>query len=258
MRVYFRTALTLVVIALITSGCGGGSDSSAPAPSTTAPAAVAAAAPLGSAGITGTISYSGTAPARARIRLDRDCTALHEAPVLAETVIVNENGTLQNVFVYIKEGLGDRTFPVPTEPVVMDQNGCVYTPHVFGIQVGQTLKILNSDPFLHNLHTLPEKNRSANIAMPQQGDEREQTFRVSEVMMKIKCDVHPWMSSYAGILDHSYYSVSNSEGDFTIDELPAGTYTIEAWHEEYGVSTQTVTIADEDLLAIEFVFGEGT
>lgn len=259
MRMYFRNAIAVTVVTLIISGCGGdsGSDPSTPAPAASTSEATADAAPLGSASITGSISFSGTAPTRARIRQDRECTALHEAPVLSQTVIVNENGTLKNVFVYIKDGLGDRTFAVPAEEVVMDQNGCVYAPHVFGIQVGQTLKILNSDPFMHNLHTLPEKNRSANVAMPKQGDERKQTFRVAEVMVKIKCDVHPWMNAYAGILDHSYFDVSGDDGAFTIDELPAGTYTIEAWHEEYGVATQTVTIGDDEATTIEFDFGAG-
>lgn len=255
MTIFNRAAGVIVAAAFLLSGCGGdsGSEATSSAPSASTPAA--STTPLGTASISGSITFTGTAPARARIRQDRECSALNADPVTSETVIVNENGTLKNVFIYVKEGLGEYNFAVPTEPVVMDQSGCMYKPHVFGIQVGQTMKILNSDPLLHNLHTLPEKNRSANFAMPKQGDERDQTFRVVEVMMKIKCDVHPWMSSYAGIVDHPFYSVSGDDGSFNLTQLPAGDYVIEAWHEEYGVATQSITVTDGAQVALEFDFG---
>jgi plastocyanin len=255
MSIVNRAASVIVAAAFILSGCGGesGSEATSTAPSASAPAA--STTPMGSASISGSVTFTGTAPARARIRQDRECSALNEEAVTSETVVVNDNGTLKNVFIYVKDGLGEYNFAVPTEPVVMDQAGCMYKPHVFGIQVGQTMKILNSDPLLHNLHTLPEKNRSANFAMPKQGDERDQSFRVAEVMMKIKCDVHPWMSSYAGIVDHPFYSVSDESGVFDLSQLPAGTYEIEAWHEEYGVATQTVTVTDGEQVALDFDFG---
>lgn len=257
MQVFSRSALLIISAAFLFAGCGGdsGSDSTSSTPSSAAPEADTT--PMGTASINGSITFSGTAPARARIRQDRECSELNAEAVRTERVIVNENGTLQNVFVYVKAGLGDSNFAISSEPVILDQTGCVYVPHVFGIQVGQTLKILNSDPLLHNLHTLPEKNRSANFAMPKKGDEREQTFRVAEVMMKIKCDVHGWMNSYAGVLDHPFFGVSGDDGAFSIDRLPAGEYVIEAWHEEYGVATQTITVGDGEQATLSFEFGAG-
>lgn len=182
--------------------------------------------------------------------------ALNTDPVLGETVVVNDNGSLRNVFVYVKEGLGDYNFAVPDEPVQFDQNGCVYAPHIFGIQVGQTLEILNSDPLMHNLHALAEENRPFNFGMPNQGDTREQSFRVPEVMLHIKCDVHPWMSAYVGVVDHPFHGVSDDTGGFSISQLPAGSYVVEAWHEEYGTLTQNVTVTDGESVSLDFSFGD--
>lgn len=249
-------ALSFSIVAV---GCGGGngeapSSSSEPA---AADAPAAAAEPAGTASISGTIAFNGTPPEQRALNLDRDCRELHEGEeVLAQNVVVNDNGTLRWVFVYVKEGLGDQTFAPPAEPVVFDQSGCMYKPHVFGVQTNQPIKILNSDPFLHNIHALPEENRGFNFGMPMQNMEKEQSFRVPEVMVRIKCDVHPWMSAYAGVLDHPYYSVSAEDGSFSIEGLPAGTYTIEAWHEEYGTQTQTVTVGDGESASTDFTYGE--
>ena len=120
--------------------------------------------------------------------------------------------------------MGDHDFAIPSEPVQFDQNGCVYTPHVFGIQVGQTFQILNSDPLMHNLHALAEENRPFNFGMPNQGDKREQAFRVPEVMLHIKCDVHPWMAAFISVFEHPYFAISGADGSFTIPNLPPGDY----------------------------------
>ena len=253
MRQTILSFLALTTLAIVLSSCGGGSSSeSTPAASEEAAQATTS---MGSASVSGTVSFTGTAPERPRIRQDRDCSALNEEAPLGETVIVNDNGTLRNVFIYVKEGLGDANFAVPDEPVVFDQDGCIYHPHVFGIQVGQTLEIHNSDPLMHNLHALAEENRPFNFGMPNEGDVREQQFRVPEVMLHIKCDVHPWMSAYAGVVDHPFYSVSSDEGSFAISGLPAGNYVVEAWHEEYGMATQNVTVADGEAASIDFSFG---
>jgi len=243
-------------LAYMLVGCGG--NDTAPAAKTPAASSLPAA-PSGTASITGTVKYNGTAPRRQRLRLDEECQAMHEGPVFAENVIVNDNGTLDDVFVFIKSGIEGGPFAPPTDPVVFDQRGCMYHPHVFGIQVGQELKILNSDPLLHNIHVMPKTNRPYNFGMPKKGDERERAFKVPEkdVMVKIKCDVHPWMHAWAGVLPTSFYSVSDTTGAFDIQHLPAGTYVIEAWHEKYGTATQTVTVGDGESTAIEFSFGEG-
>jgi len=239
------------------SACGGGSSSDTAAPAADEATATAVeAAPLGTASVSGSIAFNGTAPKMKRIRQDRECAEMHSEPVMAETVIVNDNGSLRNVFIYVKEGLGDQQFSVPAGPVVFDQSGCVYQPHVFGIMVGQTLKVLNSDPLLHNLHALAEENRPFNFGMPKQGDVRERTFRVPEVMMKIKCDVHPWMGAWAGVVSNPYFAVSGDDGSFSIEGLPAGDYVIEAWHEEYGTTSQSVTVGDGEQATLNFAFGD--
>ncbi len=255
MRSLVLTFAFISSAAILFVGCGGGSTSE-PAASSPAPAASAATTALGSASVNGSISFTGTAPVRPRIRQDRECVALNTDPVLGETVVVNDNGSLRNVFVYVKEGLGDYNFAVPDEPVQFDQNGCVYAPHIFGIQVGQTLEILNSDPLMHNLHALAEENRPFNFGMPNQGDTREQSFRVPEVMLHIKCDVHPWMSAYVGVVDHPFHGVSDDTGGFSISQLPAGSYVVEAWHEEYGTLTQNVTVTDGESVSLDFSFGD--
>ena len=235
-------------------GCGGGENGASTGET---PAAQQAQVPMppGSATISGTVSFAGAAPERKQIRQDRECSALHEQPVLSEDVIVNENGTLRNAFVYVKEGLGDAKYPVPSAAVTFDQRGCMYTPHVFGVQVGQSIKILNSDELLHNIHALPEVNRPFNFGMPKAGDEREREFRAAEVMVKIKCDVHPWMGAWAGVLEHPFYAVTGDDGTFSMSNLPAGEYVVEVWHETYGTKTGTVTVDDAGAATIDFSMG---
>lgn len=235
-------------------GCGGGNGDQ-PAADAEQPAAegMTITADM-TAAITGTVHFKGTPPERRPLQQDRECRALHDEQFLSQDVIVNDNGALKNVFVYVKSGLGDRKFAPPADPVVFDQKGCIYEPHVFGIQTGQTLRILNSDPLLHNIHALPNDNRPFNFGMPKQGDVREQTFKVPEVMIKIKCDVHPWMGAYAGVLDHPYFSVTGDDGAFSIENLPPGEYVIEAWHETYGTMTQTITVGDNETKVADFTY----
>jgi plastocyanin len=216
---------------------------------------------LGSAGYAATISgkalFVGTAPEGEQLDLAADptCAALHPEGLNSEEVVVNSNGTLKNVFVYIKEGLEGQTFEPPTQPVVLDQQGCRYVPHVFGVQAGQPIAILNSDATLHNVHSVVTENKEFNLGMPIQGMKLKKTFDKPEVMAKFKCDVHPWMSSYAGVLEHSFFSVSSDKGTFEIKDLPLGEYTIEAWHETYGVKSQTVSIgAADEIQNIDFQY----
>ena len=206
--------------------------------------------------VTGKVNFTGTAPQMEQVSMAADpvCAGLHSEPVYTETVVANANGTLKNVFVYVKEGLEGQSFPAPTEAVTFDQHGCWYKPHVFGIQVGQPLQIVNSDSTLHNVHSLAEKSKQFNLGMPIQGMKLKKTFENPEVMAKFKCDVHPWMNAYVGILTHPYYSVTGEEGSFEIKNLPAGEYTIEAWHEQYGTQTQKVTVSGEEPVQVEFTF----
>ena len=206
--------------------------------------------------VKGVVKFVGEAPKPRLISMkaDRQCDAIHGGKsVTAEDVVVNPNGTLKWVFVYVKEGVKGKNNP-PNEPDVHDQQGCLYQPHVFGIMVGQKLEIRNSDPLLHNVHATPKKNKPFNIGQPVKGMKTYQTFNTPEIMVPFKCDVHPWMSAYAGVLDHPFFSVSNDKGEFEIKNLPPGTYTIEAWHEKFGTLTQTVTVKPGETKKIEFTF----
>ena len=200
------------------------------------------------AAVTGKIAFEGTAPAVQPLAMDADpnCQMMHPDGVNVDDVVVNSNGTLKNVFVYVKEGLGDQTFEAPKEPVVFNQQGCQYHPKVFGIQVGQPIEIVNSDTTLHNVHAMPTKSPQFNLGMPIQGMKLKKTFTAPEVMVKIKCEVHPWMAAYAGVLNHPFFGVSGDDGTFQIKNLPPGQYVLEAWHEKYGTQTLPVTIASAD------------
>ena len=206
--------------------------------------------------MTGTINFAGKQPRLRRLKMSADpvCAAKHTEPVRSEAVLVNENGTLRNVFVYVKKGLEGKTFESPSEPVVLDQRDCVYVPRVIGVQAGQPIKILNSDGILHNVHPKPAVNREFNLAMPKFLKKKTKTFGKPEVMIPIRCDVHPWMLAYIGVLDHPFHSVTGEAGTFELKALPAGTYTIEAWHEICGSQTQEVTVKDGEASSIEFTF----
>ncbi|MEX0600058.1 MAG: carboxypeptidase regulatory-like domain-containing protein [Rhodothermales bacterium] len=246
--------LAVTTSAFVLAGCGGGGESGGASESD---AATAEQAPTGSATVAGSIQFTGTAQERQELNLDRECMGLRDEPALSQRVVVNDNGTLRWVFVYVKEGLGDQQFAPSQEPVILDQQGCMYSPHVFGVQAGQTLRIHNSDPMLHNIHALPNENRPFNFGMPTAGQQRDEAFRVPEIMVRIKCDVHPWMEAWAGVTEHPFFSTSDESGGYSIDNLPAGDYVIEAWHEEYGTQTQNVSVGDGESVSLDFTFEGG-
>lgn len=216
---------------------------------------VSAQASAHAALLTGKALLEGQAAAPEKIKADADpkCKAMHPDGLASDSVIVNANGTLKNVFVYVKEGLAGKTFETPKESVVFDQKGCQYSPKVFGIQTNQTLEILNSDDTLHNVHALPTQSQAFNLGMPIKGMKLKKTFTKPEVMVKIKCEVHPWMGAYAGVLDHPFFGVTGDDGTAAIKDLPPGQYVLEAWHEKYGAQTQSVTVTEENQ-EIEFKF----
>lgn len=210
--------------------------------------------PAGSSHIMGTVNFEGSAPERQELDVNRECTNIRESAPLSQDVVVNDNGTLRWVFVYVKEGLGDQSFPAPSQSVTLDQEGCMYAPHMFGVQAGQPINIRNSDPFQHNIHALPEVNRPFNFSQPVEGMEQERTFQEPEVMVRIKCDVHGWMEAWAGVVGHPFHSSTGNSGNYSLANLPAGDYVIEAWHEEYGTQTQEVTVAEGDTTSLDFTF----
>jgi hypothetical protein len=210
-----------------------------------------------SASISGKVTFDGTAPKMKKVATDADpkCAEMHaDEPLRSEEVIVNDNGTLRYVFVYVKSGLAGKTFETPKEPVVIDQKGCHYTPHVFGMMAKQPLKITNSDDTLHNIHAMPAQSKEFNIGQPNKGMETTRTFANPEVMVHFKCDVHPWMSAYVGVMDHPFYSTTGEDGTFSIKGLPAGEYEIVAWHEKYGEKTQKVIVGDGEAKTADFTF----
>jgi plastocyanin len=243
-------AAAALAVVLLAAGCGSTQQESAPVE----PAVVSNPVDPATAGsVTGRISFEGTPPTPTPIKMGSDPYCEKQGAAVTETVMVGADGALRNVFVYVKDGLGNVRFPVPATPVVLDQKSCRYVPHVFGVQVGQPVEIVNSDPTLHNIHALAQTNREFNMGQPMPG-KNTHTFSTKEVMVPFKCDVHRWMNASVGVLDHPFYSVTSDEGRFELKGLPPGTYTIEAWHETLGAQTQSVTIGEKETKDIAFSF----
>jgi plastocyanin len=211
---------------------------------------------FGNSIIIGRVFFQGQAPKPKLIRMAQDpaCEQEGGAAVYSEEVVLGPHGALANVFIYIKTGLDSRRYTAPTTPVILDQHRCRYEPRVFGIQAGQTLKILNSDRTLHNVHASAAQNESFNLAMSAVQKERRRVFAKPEAMIPIHCNVHSWMVAYAGVLDHPFYSVTDTSGSYKLSALPAGEYQIEAWHELFGRLVQNAKLAEAETKTIDFTF----
>jgi len=204
--------------------------------------------------IKGTVTYDGKVPNLRPIKMDADpgCAKKHSGPVQPEVLVLGDGNTVGNIMVHIKSGLPEKAYAAPSEPVVLDQNGCQYKPHVTGVMVGQPFKILNSDGLLHNVHALPKTNKGFNRAMPASVTEADYTFDKAEGMFKIKCDVHPWMGAYVGVMTHPFFDVTGADGKFEIKDVPAGTYEVEIWHEKLGAKTTKVTVSGDEAQTADF------
>lgn len=249
-----RALVTALLLTGLLVSCGGNAPST---PADEPPAAAPAAEPIDPAtvaAIEGTITFDGTAPKPAPINMSSDPYCQGQGAAATQAVLVDGKNGLQNVFVYVKDGLGNRVFPVPQAPVVLDQHHCQYNPRVFGIQAGQPLEIRNSDDTLHNIHARPAQNREFNRGQGSAGMTHTHVFTAPEVMVPFKCDVHRWMNAWVGVLPHPYYAVSAADGTFSLRGLPPGTYTIEAWHETLGTRTETVTIGPSATGRVSFHF----
>jgi Carboxypeptidase regulatory-like domain len=240
--------------------CGGGQETSSKSADPSSPSAAPAGQRVDTAtagDVKGVVTLDGVAPKNEAIKMNADpvCVKQNTTPQSQETYIVGDDGkTLGNVFVYVKDGLGNYVFDTPTESAKIDQQNCRYHPHVFGMRVNQPLEIVNSDPTLHNIHAMPKGNSEFNNGQPIQGMKMTHTFDKPEVMVPFKCDVHGWMNAYVGVLPHPYFAVTDKSGKFELKSLPPGTYTIEAWHEKLGTQTANVTLGAKESKDITFAF----
>jgi hypothetical protein len=249
-------AALILIPALFLAACGGsGSEATKETPAA-APAASAPVEVADAGTITGKIAFTGDKPAMRNISMDATpaCARQHATPPKSEEVIVNANGTLKNVFVWLKAGVREGEFPPPAEPVVLDQHQCIYQPHVIGVVVNQEIEIRNSDPTNHNVHPLPTINREWNESQAPKSDPKRKSFPREEVMIPVKCNVHPWMRSYVGVVRHPYFAISGDDGTFTIKGVPPGEYTVEAWHEKYGTQEMKVTVGPKESKTADFSF----
>ncbi|MBI2870271.1 MAG: hypothetical protein HYY14_01020 [Candidatus Omnitrophica bacterium] len=262
MRTHFAWMVTPFVL-MAAVGCSEAkevksTETAVVAQATETPSA-APAAPAAAGHVTGKIMFSGTQPTLKKLDMAADpvCQGLHAGAVHSETVLVNANGTLKNVFVYVKKGLEGKTFPAASEKVKFDQHTCMYDPHVMGVRVGQPIEIVNSDTTLHNVHAMAKVNPEFNYGMPFEGMALPAQFDKPEIMVKVKCDVHPWMNAYIGVVEHPHFAVTGDDGSFDLGELAPGEYVIEAWHEYYAAQTQTITVPAAGEVVFTFAHTEG-
>ncbi len=228
--------------------CGGGDSDGG--------GAAATVAPLGNASVTGMINFAGTPPSNPTIDMaeEQECAAKYSG-VPTDPVVSVTDGMLASVFVRIVGGLPGGPYPMPSAPATIDQDGCLYSPRVLGVMVGQTLAITNSDPILHNIKAVPTENRGFNISQPRAGMTTNRTFNTPEIMIPLECNVHGWMNAYVGVVEHPYFATTAADGSFTIGGLPAGTYQVEAWHETLGTQSGEVTVEADGSATLSFTFG---
>jgi len=246
------------VLALAIAGCGGGEKKEQPAApaATTAPAAGKTVDAATAGSVSGTVTLDGKAPALKPINMSAEpyCQKAHSSPVVPPEVVTGDKGSLANVVIFVKEGLGDYTFDTPKDTVPLDQKGCMYDPHIIAVMAGQTLEVKNDDQTTHNIHPMPKDNREWNKSQAPGAAPIDDSFARAELAIPVKCNVHPWMKSYIFVFKNPYYAISSKDGKFELKNLPPGTYTIEAWQEKYGVVDQTVTIGPKESKSVNFTF----
>jgi plastocyanin len=256
-------ALSLLVLG---SACGGGSSTTNKEATPAGGSSDTAAAYSGPTGtVTGVISYNGTPPAPRKIDTSADAACGAKSPNLMTDDTIVKDGKLANTFVYIKEGtvdggkkIGDYGWPTPTTSVKLDQNGCHYAPHVLGVQTNQKITITNSDATQHNIHWTPKLNQEWNQSQSNGAPPIEKSFTRAEVVVPVKCNQHPWMKAYIGVLKHPLYAVSSDTGAFEIKGVPPGTYTVVAWREGGAngeEKTMQVTVPANGSAKADFAFG---
>jgi hypothetical protein len=242
----------LTLAALPALACGGSSPEPTPAPAATAAAPAAPAA--GGTTIAGKVSFEGTVPTPEKVKTSADpkCQQMHPQGLEKKTVDVKDGG-LAHAFVWLKSGVTGAQ-PAPAEPVLLDQQGCEYHPHVVAVRTGQQITIRNSDDTLHNIHPHPTVNKDFNIGQARKGMEAQRTFDKQEIMIPVGCDVHPWMRSFISVVDHPYFAVTKDDGTYEIKNVPPGDYEIEVVHEKLKNQTQKVTVKAGEPAKADFTF----
>lgn len=240
-----------LVFLLLLAGC---SRNQTPSGESARKTTASAIDPATASTISGVVTFDGDPPKPPPIDMSQDpaCVIGKVPPNFGEAYAVN-NRHLQNVYVYIKDGLGDYSYP-PALPEILDQKGCRYVPHVLGLMVGQKLQVLNSDPALHNVHAMPKDNEGWNESQYPQGKPIEKSFAKPELMLPIQCNNHPWMKMYVNVSAHPFFAVTDADGKFTISGLPPGTYTLAALHEKMGEKTMKVTVGANEAKQETFSF----
>jgi plastocyanin len=215
----------------------------------------AAAVQAGRGTITGHVRLMGKLPGNPIIRMGKDplCAKMNAGKrVIQETVVAAADGSLANAFIELQGQLAPG--PGPTGSVTIEQRGCVYSPRVVGVRVGQTLQVKNSDELMHNVHSLSTRGNGFNVSEPKAGMVQEFRLKDEEIMLRLKCDVHSWMAAFVGVVSHPYFAVTGTTGTFEIAGVPAGTHTIQAWHERYGMLSQKVRVQASATTTVNFAY----
>jgi hypothetical protein len=263
-KVWLSLAIVLSLLALV-SACGGNKTAEDTNKSDNAGAATAVySGPVGT--VSGVIAFTGAVPAAKKIDTSADPVCGQKNPNLTVEDTVVKDGKLANVFVYVKDGqtadgkkIGDFTWATPTSAVTLDQNGCHYRPHILGVQTNQKINITNSDPTQHNIHWTPKVNPEWNQSQPNGAPPIEKSFARAEILVPVKCNQHPWMRAYIGVMKTPFFAVSGEDGAFTIKGVPAGKYTVVAWREGGATGTEKtleVTVPANGAAKADFSFGE--
>jgi plastocyanin len=249
---YPKSLLWLATSVLVVCACG-----SHPEPDKQeAPLPLATIDEANGGSLSGKVIYSGDKPAMPSIDMSANpmCERQHPTPQRAETVVLNSNGTVRYAFVWIKEGLPKARWNPPQTSVVLDQNGCVYRPHVLAVMVGQQLEIDNSDPVNHNVHAEAQVNVPWNESQPPQADKKFKTFPREEIWFPVTCSVHPWMRAFLSVVSHPFFAVTGEDGIFTLKGVPPGSYTLEVIQEKFGHKSAQVTVAAHESKTVDFTY----
>jgi plastocyanin len=206
--------------------------------------------------IHGTIHFTGKKPVSKLIDMSEDpaCVEAHKGKAYDESLVVGPHGVVANAFVYIEKGFEGKAFETPSTAVLINQQGCWFRPRVLGIQTGQPLEVVNSDPVTHNIHPMASMNREWNHSQGPGDDPITRKFTRPEIMISVKCNIHSWMHAFIGVLDHPYFATTGEDGAFTLPNLPPGTYTVAVWQEKLGTTRQQITVTPGHGTVANFVY----